>query len=781
MVRKRRAIGPLTRKLLRDLRDGWKSFVAIWIICMLAVTLYVGIDATWRAMQRNLDVQFSKSNMSDLWVQGAVSDRLVRDIQAIPGVDVVQRRLSVPSTAQRLNPEKEPTITLVMSDGEALVNKPIVYVGEDVCLGKKNQCVLQQRFADAFGLGIGDVLPVKLADGTQLDLTICGLGIMPEYVVTRDGDEFSPAATKYGYAYVSPGTLGFLPYTEVTLSTLEGADSRAIRYTLQDMLAEQQMVVIEREDIFGIKMASEEAQQLQALGTIFPVVFFVIAALITWTTMSRLVENQRLQIGTLFALGYGKRKLIWHYAGFGLVIAALGAITGFAGAGFGIAPILLDIMCSIYVLPGVKPYMSPWVLLAISALVALITGGASVLSAQAALKQTPAALLRPKPPGKGKRLFLENIKWLWSRIRFSGKMILRNMLRNKTRLVMGLVGAAGCTAMLLTGFGLKDSVGYVLTSHYSRTMHYEARASLNSDAPVDYGKAVALRAGADTYEEEMIASCEAFVGEAWTAKQVFVLQNGHDMIRLRDESGEPIYLPDKGVALTRKAAEDYGLALGDTLELRIPGGRTIETEIVRIVDIQLDQGIYASRSAWEKLDLFPWSPTAVLLRGESLTLDAATDMDGVEKVRTLEEERNSNSSVLDIMDLVVVLMVLFAGALALVVLYNLGQLNFSERIRELATLKVLGFTPKEIKKLVLRENLIITIAAVPIGLLLGPLLHRWVLEAGLPNTIQFIPYIARESWIYTSALTVCFAFLVNWMLGTKFKEVNMVEALKSVE
>ncbi len=778
MVGKRKAMGPLTRKLLRDLREGWKSFVAIWIICLLAVTLYMGIDATWRSMQQNLDAQFLQSNMSDLWVRGAVSDRMIRDMEALPGVQTVQRRLGASTKAQGL--ATEPTVTLIMSDGDPVVNKPLVYEGAYFTEGRKNECILQHRFARAHGLQVGDTLRVKLGND-QIDLTICGLGILPEYVVTNDGDEFSPSAQKYGYAFVAPGTLGFLPYSEATLTLAPGAEVKQVRAEVQELLKDQQTVVSERDDIFGIKMASEESQQLQALGTIFPVVFFVIAALITWTTMSRLVENQRLQIGTLFAQGYGRGELIRHYTSYGLMIAVLGSLGGFAGAYFAIGPILLNIMCTIYVLPGAEPYLSPWVLAAITVLVAVITGGASMLSARSALRQTPAALLRPKPPGKGTRIFLENIKGLWSRIPFSEKMILRNLLRNPTRLLMGLVGAVGCTAMLLTGFGLKDSVGYVLQNHYTRTMHYNARATLTGDAPVNYGRSVALRAGADSFEEEMVASCEAFIGGAWAGKQVFVLENGHDMVRLSDQEGERITLPDHGVALTRKAAEDYDLTLGDPLELRVPGGRAVRTEIVSIVEVQLDQGIYASHTAWEKLDMFPWQPTSVMLRGQNLNLAAAEAMDGVDKVRTLDQERTSNSMILDIMNLVVLLMVLFAGALALVVLYNLGQLNFSERIRELATLKVLGFTPREIKKLVLRENLIITWVGLPIGLLLGPGLHLLVLEAGLPKTIQFIPYISLPSWGFTCALTILFALVVNWMLGAKFKEVNMVEALKSVE
>ena len=377
---------------------------------------------------------------------------------------------------------------------------------------------------------------------------------------------------------------------------------------------------------------------------------------------------------------------------------------------------------------------------------------------------------------------LENIKWLWRRIPFSEKMILRNMFRSPVRLFMGLAGAIGCSALILTGFGLRDSVDYVLVSHYTRTMHYDMRVSFSPDAAPGYAKAVALRAGAAEYEEEMITAAEVHTPEGWRMKQLYILEDGHDMIRLRDEKGAPLTLPAQGIALTNTAAEDLGLGIGGTLLLRNPGGRAVEAEVVRIADLQLNQGVYMTRSAWQMLGLSPFMPTHALLRGGPLQPGSVIEeMEGVSTARTLGQERDSGTATLQIMNVIVVLLVLFSGALELVVFYNLGQLNFSERIRELATLKVLGFTRREMKKLVLRENIIITLMGLPLGLMLGPPLLQLLLTYGLPNTIQFVSYIGPASWLYTLGITMVFAFLVNSILGAKFKSVNMVEALKSVE
>ncbi len=769
-------VDSLTRKLLRDMKDGWKSFVAIWIICTLAITLYVGIDSVWRCIEDNLDEQFTRTNMAQIWVSGAVTDRTARDIAAIPGVTAAQQRVSARCDVEDL--EGEPAMMLTMSDGDAAVNQPLIFEG-GFAPGVKDQCILQQVFAEYHGLKIGDVIRLKLGD-RALSLTVAGIGVMPEYVVTADGGEMTPSPTRYGYAFVSPGTLSFLPYDEVVVALADGVSAAEVRVAVEDLLHERQAVVKVREDIIGIKMAVDEAQQVRAMGAIFPVVFFVIAALITWTTMSRLVENQRTQIGSMYSMGYGRQQLTMHFASYGLLLAALGCVAGFSGALFAFAPIIMNFLEALYVLPNARLKLDPYVVVIIAVTMALITGGASVLSARSALRQTPAALLRPKPPSKGKRIFLERFKRIWARLGFSSKMITRNMARNPVRLTMGLIGALGCAALMLTGFGMRDSTAYVFENHYNRSMIYDARASLLDTAGQDYGRSVAARAGASAYEEEMQTGCEALEHGDWKSKSVFVLEDQSDMIRLYDGEARVI-LPEQGVALTRKAAEEFGVQAGDPLQLRLPGGRAVETTVTAVVDLQLDQGIYASRTAWRRLNLTSWRPTDVLMRGEDIDTVAAEALDGVDRCRTVQEERNNKGDFLKIMNIIVLLLVLFSGVLALVVFYNLGQLNFSERVRELATLKVLGFTPNEIKKLVLRENLYITFIGLPLGLVAGPFLLDAVLTYGLPNTIQFVPYLTLPSWIYTAALTIVFALLVNWMLGSKFHQISMVEALKSVE
>ena len=776
MVKARRPARPLRAKMIRDVKAGWKSFIAIMLICLLSTALFMGFDATWRGMEQNLQAQFAGGNLADVWVNGRISDNSARKIALIDGVESAQRRVVTEAETDGL--PGDPTVKLLMSDGMPHVNKPVVYEG--VAPEKKDQCMLQQRFAEAHHLAVGDVLTVSVGE-RELDLTISGVGILPEFVMlNKNGESYTPAES-YGYAFVSPETLGFLPYSEITLTLKPNADTAKVVRGIRDLLDENQTTVTLRADKTAVKNSAEQVDKLHALGLVVPLLFFLVAALITWTTMGRLVENQRTQIGSLFALGYGRRTLLAHYAEYGVLIALAGALGGIAVARQGFAPLLLSFLQTIYYMPGAAPSLHVLTAVIVALGLMFITGGAGLLSARNALAEVPANLLRPRPPKKAKRIFLERVPFLWRRLSFSGKMIARNMLRNRVRLFMGLIGTIGCTALMLVGFGLRDTMAHAAGNYYTNVLLYDARATLTGGAPEGYAKSVASRAGAAGCEEEMVTSLDVFLDGDWKSKQAFVLENDQQLIDFRDESGSRIEPPASGAAITRGVADDYGLRIGDTLRLHTNGERDAETVVTRIIDLEMDQGLYFSREAWRKLDLLPWAPNAALLKGDSMDLTRVGDMDGVTRVQTRDQERDDSNTLLQTLNMVVVLLIGFSGSLALVVYYNLGQLNYSERIRELASLKVLGFLPREMKKLVLRENIILTCVGLPFGLVAGFYLQNLVTEVALPSPFQFPQHVEPSSIALIALLTIGFSLIVNWILGRKFRTIDMVEALKSVD
>ncbi|MCL1855100.1 MAG: ABC transporter permease [Clostridia bacterium] len=779
MVRHKKRGNMLNKKLLRDILSGWKSFMAVLVICMLSVTLYCGINGSAMGMQRCLDEQFAACNLADLWIAGEISGRQAGEISRIPGVLDAQRRVTGRATVKNL--PGEPELDLFMSDEDARINRPMLAAGGALTRGVKNQCILAEAFANTHSLAIGDRLVLDLL-GMPLELLIAGIGYQAEYVVYSDGTSMQTDAARFGYATVSEGTLAMFPYTGTSVLAAPGADVRLIKEAVEALVDDAQKKVTLREDIIGVRMAVEEVEQVHALGQVFPAVFFFVAALITWSTMKRLVDNQRQQIGTLRSQGYGSGTLIWHYTSYGLWIAVLGSALGLLMADLFLGRTVINMLGHVYVLPGVKPYVDPVMSAAVSALTVTIATGASFLSCRRSLRESPSALLRPRPPAMGRRVFLEGIPFLWRHVSFSGKMVVRNILRNIPRVIIGVVGVVGCTTLLLTGFGLRDSVKYVLENHYGYTMRYGLRVTLNKAQLSDgYLDALRKRANAREMEGMMETGIEVWLAGGWQSKRLFVLENEPAMVRVEDAGQNPVKMPMYGALITEKFGEETGLKPGDTVLLRAANGKTANIQVEGTITMQLGQGLYLSRLAYRYLDVLPYSPTVLMLCGPELNPRALDNMDGVNTVRTLDEERAYNGTITQVMDLLVILMVLFSGALALVVLYTLAQINFFERQRELATLMVLGFYPRENKRVILRENTIIVALSVPFGLLFGPHLHGWVLHAGLPNTLEFIPYIAPASWIYTPVLAVIFAQMVNYIIGGKFKKVDMVEALKSVE
>lgn len=778
MVARRKKSGLLAKKLRRDILENWKSFTAVFLICLLSVTLYMGIDSAWRGMEVNLNMQFEACSLGEIWVSGEISDRMTENIAALDMVEDAQRRVVLRSTARKLS--GEPKLDVYMADGDFRINKPMITKGI-FDPAQKNTCVLAQDFADARGIHPGDSITLEIG-GEPIDILVTGLGYSAEYVVFSDSQNFKVDPFTFGYAYVSPGTMSHLPYTEVSVALAEGADPKVTKQAISALLDDDTMIILTRDDKMGIKMAVEEVIQVRALGSVFPVVFFLIAALITWSTMKRLVDNQRLQIGTLRSMGYTKGQLIRHYTSYGLIISIIGALLGLVLGRYVIGTIIMEMLRALYVMPGGDAFLNPVISVAISLLMVLIASGASYLSCRQALREMPASLLRPKPPKSGRRVFLERIPFLWKRLSFGNKLIIRNMLRNKTRLFIGIIGITGCVALLLTGFGMRDSVAYVLDNHYGNTMRYDMRLTFDTQVSEEYMYSLARRGNAETMETMMEQSCEVSIDNGvFEIEGLFVLEDEHNMVYFEGRDGSRAWLPKVGAAITEKMAEDTGLAPGDVITLRALNGREAKVPIVDVVSIQLGQGVYFSRSAWRSLDIMPYMPTTLLLGGQSIHKEALTNMEGINSVRTLLEEREANGMVVQILDLVVALMVLFAGALAFVVLFTLGQLNFFERLRELATLMVLGYYPRENKRLILRENMIIAFISIPIGLYAGPYLHRWVLKSGLPTILEFVPYIAPFSWWVTPLLTLFFAWFVNLIVGAKFKNVDMVEALKSVE
>ncbi|NLB90716.1 MAG: ABC transporter permease, partial [Clostridiales bacterium] len=664
--------------------------------------------------EKNLERQFNASNLADLWIEGELSTHAVEQIKQISGVTDAQRRTYIRGSVSSL--PGDPDIDLYTNENSFLINKPIS--NEKIDLNEytnKNVCILNESFAKAFHLETGNMITVTIG-GNALELYIAGIGHSSEYTLYNDGVDFRADPSTFGYAFLSPGTLNFFPFNQTLVTIDPTADDSMVKEAIITLLDDSSKKISLRMDDLNLKLSIEEVEQIRALGSVFPIVFFLVAALITWSTMKRLVDKQRAQIGVMMSMGYTKKALNFHYISFGLLISFISSLLGILAGYFIIGNIVLQFLNTFYVLPNSRPYLDIGIALLAFVLILLITSGACYLSSVNALKENPASLLRPKSPPPGKRILLERFTFLWKRFSYNQKLILRNMFLNKTRMLIGIIGIVGCVALLITGFGMRDSVAYVLDHYYEDTLLFDARVTLDQYVTKDYLQAIALRANATHSESMMVLRCDLDSSKGSAREDVYVLEDKQQLMLIEDASRNRIDLPSYGVAVTLSQAEKYHLSIGDTVTVQIGNYQKKSLPVTEIISMDLGQGLYMSASYWRTLELGDYIPSALMLKGSHLSLTQIEDMEGILKVRSTDEERASSGKMVEVLNLVVLIFVFFAGSLDIVVLYTLAQLNFYERQRELATLMVLGYYPKENKKLILRENIIISIIAIPVGL-----------------------------------------------------------------
>lgn len=556
--------------------------------------------------------------------------------------------------------------------------------------------------------------------------------------------------------------------------------------------------VSDRNDMTDYSGYADNANQMKSLGAVFPVLFFLVAALISLTTMTRMVEEERTQIGTLKALGYSKSSIAGKYVFYALLATVGGSVLGVL-AGEKIFPyVIIDAYRIMYQhMDGmVLDYQLDHALVA--SLVALFCTMAGTLSACGKeLASTPAVLMRPPAPKEGKRVFLERIGFIWKHLSFSWKSTVRNLFRYKKRLFMTVFGIGGCMALLLVGFGLRDSIMDVVLLQYGEIQLYGGMLVLNEDASDAEVEALKkdLSSRSDVEESmDVYMKKHAAKGENGTCEVYLMmpekLENFSDFIHTRNRITKEAYtLGDEGIILAEKTAKMLGVKSGGSITVESRDGEDVEVPVAEICENYMQNFAYISPGLYEKL--FGSVPEAnnILFKGTDSSDEAAIEKTGQELLKnkaalsvtyigTLAERLNS---MLGSLDVVIVVLIISAGMLAFVVLYNLNNININERKRELATLKVLGFFDGEVSSYVFRENILLTVFGCILGVVLGSALHRYVITTVEIESYMFGRIIKIPSYLLAIALTFGFSFLVNLLMHFKLKKIDMVESLKSVE
>lgn len=554
--------------------------------------------------------------------------------------------------------------------------------------------------------------------------------------------------------------------------------------------------VLDRNSVQTYVEYGQDAKRIGNIGKVFPVIFFLVAALVSLTTMTRMVEEQRTQIGTLKALGYSKRSIAGKYILYALSASLFGSILGVL-IGEQVLPRVIIVAYKImyYTLPKpITPYNYYYGIL--STVVAILcTTLAAFFASYKELAARPAKLMRPVAPKLGKRVILEYLPFIWRRLNFTSKAAVRNLLRYKKRFFMTVFGIGSCTALLIVGFGIKDSISAISDIQYVDLWKQDVNLTLDEDASKEEKNALLeeLRLDERISGAILINGSTMDAGSGKTVKSVNLVSPKDkdeisDYLVLRDrKSGDTYKLQDNGVFITEKLATLLKVDVGDVIYLEDGDKNRVDVEITAVVENYMMHYIFISSNLYEELYGNVPNYNSIYLKCDiSETLESSfakelLDNSIVTNVSFISEFQKQISDMLNSLNLVVYVLIISAGLLAFIVMYNLNNININERKRELATLKVLGFMDLEVGTYVYRENTMLTIIGSVFGILLGILLHYFVIVTAELDSMMFGRNIKMISFIYSVLLTFVFSIFVNFIMYFKLQKINMVESLKSVE
>ncbi|MCQ2553412.1 MAG: FtsX-like permease family protein [Clostridia bacterium] len=560
-----------------------------------------------------------------------------------------------------------------------------------------------------------------------------------------------------------------------------------------ESITEVKWYILSRSYFPGYSGLGQDADRMGNLANVFPVIFFLVAALVCLTTMTRMVEEQRIQIGGLKALGYGTWAISKKYIGYGLLPALVGSIIGLV-IGYTLFPTMIFVAYQImYEMPNIELHQYTNISIACIIAAVICTAVATLAACLATLRENPASLMRPKTPTAGKRVFLERIKFIWNRLGFIQKVTARNLLRYKKRFWMTVIGIGGCTALIIAGFGLRYSLTYILQRQYGALTHYTAHITL--DSKLDEEKRAAIEdfiikdERVVDYTNLRMSALTAASNSGSQSAYLYAIDSDDAPLYLEFndyKTKETIKLQDGGVYIDQKLSELLGLSVGD--EIFLDGDQKAYATVLGIYENYTMHFIYMTPNSYQQIFGEKADLNAYFMHFTHNDIDFCNkifedymSLDGVSGTSRVTDVMETFIESMERIDFVVVIVIISAGALALVVLYNLSNINITERKRELATIKVLGFYDKEVSAYVYRENVILTILGIIVGIVMGHWLHTWLVKSVEIDMMMFGRETNPMSYLFAAVLTILFSIFANVMAHYKMKKIDMVESLKSAE
>lgn len=829
------------KNLLREIKRTFTKFLSIFAICALGVAFFAGIRATSPDMKEAGDRLYNTYNLSDISVistSGLTADN-IRDLESIEGIQAVRASLFVDAMARgtgekeknlrlysmpiKLKSEYAPLIDLIPDYG--IDTSPEYEMnGVEIVSGRMplndTEIALDNTLEGSLVKQLGDEITLTTAGGS-VTLRVVGFIRSPMYIsMFERGTSSIGNGTSDGFAYASGNAISSLGtklpvmsllntyYTraDIVISGKEGLSAYSDEYEalvnevtdrIEDYASTQSgtWYIQDRSGNPGYSDYSENTDRIAAVGDVFPLIFFIVAALVCLTTMTRMVEEQRIEMGTMKALGYGGWQIAMKYAVYAMSACISGGVVG-AIIGFKLFPYVIMKGYSImYYLGKLEtPYRADIAFMAIAAM-AVCTAAATFSACYASLKEVPATLMRPKAPKAGRRVLLEKIPFIWKKLSFTSKVTVRNLFRYKKRFFMSVIGIAGSGALLVTAFGLNDSIFGIIEKQFGDIWQMDVQAYVYEAMPLaDMQELLGKNPANDDFDSVMFCldsqmECKNG-GKSQSGVHLLGVESAGSMagrVNLHN-GGAPVTLDDSGVVVTAKLAETLSIKAGDEINMRT-GGEDHFMRVIGVADNYVYHYVYITAAYYETV-----FGKAMQYNGFMGNLkDGLTDetMDAMSTqllsdsrmytVRTIESIYASVRDSLSILNYVVLVLILGSGMLTFVVMLNLTNINIGERMRELATLRVLGFYDKEMYAYIFRENNALSVIGAFVGLVFGKIMHLFVIRTCEVDMVMFVRSAKPLSYVYAFALTIVFSLIVNLLMRPKVRAIDMVESLKSAE
>ena len=750
----------LSKKMLRDISINKTQFISIFLMAFLGVFAFCGVCSEYYGLEQTSHDFYTDTNLADGWIYNTtITDEALDEINNFSTDS--EKQLIVKSVGNFSN---DPDITLHFLDTNE-ISKFYTTEGEDFNLSDDSGVWLDKRFADAQNLTVGDNISFTF-NGLEIEKEIKGIGYSPEYVYEASPTSIIPDFKDMGFAYLSYKAFpSDIQYNTLLVKFNQTPDE--FRDSLDGSV--EYLSFTEQTDHVSVNQFENEMSQHKMIGDVFPIVFILVTFLTLLTTMTRIISHQRTQIGVLKAVGYKNRTIILHYMSYGFWLVLAGAILGlFLGPAI-IPRLFYPSMTSRYSLPVWHPGfdMSFVYVALIMVLSSLLV---SYLAARNISKENPANTMRPKAPNISTSGFLENSR-IWNKANFNIRWNYRDAKRNKFRALMAIVGVMGCVALLISAFGMNDSMENIKHWEYDDISHFESKLIIESGASLSDIEDVRKEVNGSTIMEQAIE----IKGHGNEKTASLLVLNDTTLISQTDKDGNSINLSSTDISLSAKTAESLNVEVGDTIEWHIVGSDDwVTCKITNIHGEPLSQGIILSKEKFDDLDL-NYTPTSIITAE-----NVEGNHDSIKSITTLNEMKNNWDEMSGSVMMMVSILIFFAILLAIVVLYNLGILSFTEIEREIATLKVLGFKTGDLRKLLLTQNLVFTFIGFILGIPLGFYLMTLMMNAA-GDSLYYITSLTLGNILLSGVITFIVSIAVNLLFSSKIKNLNMVEALKDVE